>query len=504
MTKKILAISFEPWQTEMCASINTSIQKQLSLKNCGVFVTDTFQVTNIGAKKKLDVLKGEFKQDFWDISQEYYQWQKKDNSKNVDYSALVYEWQKNNKINESTKLIEYSDHVLNHYEREPYYKKLTESQKAQIVYDLIVKTEKVIEELQPTFVWCLEKSYSVKFIAYIICKNKGIPFLTLIGSRIENLCYIHPCFGMGGEELTLGKDRIEKKASIDKAELYIKNTIQNKKSELYASGTSKRKENIAKGTLGMPEGFLVNILSRLKNRDSREIKGNNIYNGSWFLRFCYMIFKQLRILRFRFFGDYHHTEARLDKKKYFLYPLHARPESSILVLGNGYDDELAIQNILTFLPLGVCLVLKENPSMVELRKASFYKKFKNNKNLIFAPTLSDSRALIEKSLGVISISGTMLLEAAILGKPAYAIGNPEFVECLDGHGIGGLKRFLIKASNQAIIPRRQAVKNYLSYIFSSSQEIPWKRRIMLANVESRNKYSDLIAKMFVNYYETKL
>ena len=131
------------------------------------------------------------------------------------------------------------------------------------------------------------------------------------------------------------------------------------------------------------------------------------------------------------------------EKPYFFYPLHFRPESSTLTLGRHIDDDFAIDYIASLLPIGSYLVVKENKHMIPERQISFYRKLKKYNNVILVDSSLSSTNLILNSLGVLSVSGTALLEASILGKPSHALGNPEFENYLTSHGLDSLEKFLL-------------------------------------------------------------
>jgi len=79
----------------------------------------------------------------------------------------------------------------------------------------------------------------------------------------------------------------------------------------------------------------------------------------------------------------------------------------------------------------------------------FYKKIKNIPSVELISYKTPSLSLIQNSLGVVSLSGTALMEARFFGKPSAAIGNPEFSEIVNCKGLSGLKDFLVKCYNKS-------------------------------------------------------
>ena len=129
-------------------------------------------------------------------------------------------------------------------------------------------------------------------------------------------------------------------------------------------------------------------------------------------------------------------------EKPYHYPLHFDLKVPHLRCRH-IDDDFAIDYIASLLPIGSYLVVKENKHMIPERQISFYRKLKKYNNVILVDSSLSSTNLILNSLGVLSVSGTALLEASILGKPSHALGNPEFENYLTSHGLDSLEKFLL-------------------------------------------------------------
>ena len=87
------------------------------------------------------------------------------------------------------------------------------------------------------------------------------------------------------------------------------------------------------------------------------------------------------------------------------------------------------------------MVVKENPMMIGDRRKKFYRWVSRQASVILVDPLMSSYELIINSKGVIGISGTALLEAAILGKPTHAFGHPEFRDFMTSSGYDDLDKF---------------------------------------------------------------
>ena len=110
--------------------------------------------------------------------------------------------------------------------------------------------------------------------------------------------------------------------------------------------------------------------------------------------------------------------------KFFLYPLHYQPESSTSVYATYYTDQLnTIKNIAFALPLSYKLYVKEHPASIGLRTGEFYKKIKRIPNVVLVSAHENVAELIKNSSGVVVLTGTIGLEAALSGKPSYVLGT---------------------------------------------------------------------------------
>ena len=87
------------------------------------------------------------------------------------------------------------------------------------------------------------------------------------------------------------------------------------------------------------------------------------------------------------------------------------------------------------LPSGYKLVIKLHSTMLLRNSASYpiewFNRISNLHNTYFVTPLMSGVDIISNSKGVATIAGTSLLEAALMGKPAFAFGDSEY-SVLDG------------------------------------------------------------------------
>ena len=106
------------------------------------------------------------------------------------------------------------------------------------------------------------------------------------------------------------------------------------------------------------------------------------------------------------------------------FPLHFEPETATMLFAPFFTNQIAlIQNIAKSLPIAFKLYVKEHPDMVNRRPASYYKELKKLPNVRLINHEIDSIFLIKKSRLVLTITGTVGWEAAMLSKPVITFGQ---------------------------------------------------------------------------------
>ncbi|HTO18657.1 MAG TPA: hypothetical protein VL129_05855 [Pseudomonas sp.] len=120
----------------------------------------------------------------------------------------------------------------------------------------------------------------------------------------------------------------------------------------------------------------------------------------------------------RFVNFYKFTE-QLSRQKYIFIALHKQPEASIDVIGRYYDDQFSnILNVWRGLPDGWKLLVKEHSNAIGDRSLAFYRNISRLADVILIDPKEDSHSLIRNANFVITVSGTVAYEAALLGVKA--------------------------------------------------------------------------------------
>jgi hypothetical protein len=122
---------------------------------------------------------------------------------------------------------------------------------------------------------------------------------------------------------------------------------------------------------------------------------------------------------------------------YVYFPLHYEPERTTNPDGGKFHDHfLALMWLRKILPTNVRIIVKEHPSQFFYadkgsrgRSPLFYDLVKNINGINFIGTSGDSIDLIKKSVFVATITGSVGLEAALMGKKCITFGHAWFDGC---------------------------------------------------------------------------
>jgi hypothetical protein len=122
--------------------------------------------------------------------------------------------------------------------------------------------------------------------------------------------------------------------------------------------------------------------------------------------------------------SYYKQQPPFDRP-YFVYPMHFHPESSTSVNAPFYVDELTmVRNIAMSLPVNVSLYVKDHQHTMAARQPmSFYEQVARTPNVELIHPAVDAKSLVARSLGVVTVTGTMGYEAIVMGKPVFAFGH---------------------------------------------------------------------------------
>lgn len=159
-------------------------------------------------------------------------------------------------------------------------------------------------------------------------------------------------------------------------------------------------------------------------------------------------------------------------KKFIFFGFHKQPEASVDVCGRYYENQLMnVVNLWRQLPYDWFLIVKEHSNAVGDRGYAFFKQLKKFPRVLLVNEKIDSHMLIKASQLVATNTGTMALEAALMGKPAFTF-SPVFFNKLNRCPHIGID----------ILRKIENIEDLLSYI----NHFPDNRKEYLTYVESNS------------------
>jgi hypothetical protein len=112
---------------------------------------------------------------------------------------------------------------------------------------------------------------------------------------------------------------------------------------------------------------------------------------------------------------------------FVLFGLHLQPESSTLVRGQFFQNMLAVaQNAALSLPAGFRLYVKEHDVMYGQRPLEFFRALRRIPNVVVVSPYESGPHLVRQAAAVVTVTGTLGWDAALLGKPAIVLGESFF------------------------------------------------------------------------------
>jgi hypothetical protein len=141
-------------------------------------------------------------------------------------------------------------------------------------------------------------------------------------------------------------------------------------------------------------------------------------------------FAQLRRLVASYFNKRwlnRHLQHSLPTQPYILVSLHYQPEASTcMVAPTWVDQDYVVEQAAINAPCGIRIAVKENPKKFGLRGKAYYSRLADLTNVELIHPLVSNDMLIRNAAAVLSIAGTVGMEAIALGKKTAILGRPSY------------------------------------------------------------------------------
>tara|TARA_B110000027_G_C16120589_1_gene302626 strand:+ start:3102 stop:4721 length:1620 start_codon:yes stop_codon:yes gene_type:complete len=293
------------------------------------------------------------------------------------------------------------------------------------------KTESLLEKIKPDCIFGLDDNGEIqKTIINEIANYKKIPFILIEHSRYKS---IHiPIFSLGRNLDKYFVDAYNKNKNDNDCKKYIED-VQNYRAqsnimpEIYKNQITSSYDvsfwETIKVILEKTYIFFKALFDLITN-DKYGVGLNTPLYSNLLKRI--LIWYMYSFKKFYLYSRFNKYFSKPSDEKYLYMPLHKIPESSTYVAAPMYINEMnLIEAISKSMPISWKLYVKEHQSMIGERSFDFYKKIKklHNVRLVKSNFYKDPKPWIEKSLCVITITGTTGFEASMLNKPVIVLGN---------------------------------------------------------------------------------
>ena len=347
---------------------------------------------------------------------------------------------------------------MNMFNRNDVGNNMSHDERMKMYHYYIKYWKSAIDYLKPDIIIFNEEPHAVfQLITYHLCKIKKIPIIMSTGTIFPKKILFIEDMDIGSSMLVKTYNDLVNKNDKDETQLplYIRSFLTKIKSD------SDGSEHVSHY---MPK--VIKDFKRIKN-DSiflnmifKIIKNNlNIF---LFIKRLLNLFKVVKNdqcgINGKFF-KYHPSKFelyRIDKNYYIknkknlrhylkiqkndfdisspfvLFPLHLEPEKTTNPMGGHYFNQILVVELLVkYLPKGWSIFVKEHMSQFAIQTygnsskgRSFYDHISSLRNTHLIPSEFPIKELIKKSKCVFTLTGTVAMEAAILGVPAGYFGNP--------------------------------------------------------------------------------
>jgi hypothetical protein len=290
------------------------------------------------------------------------------------------------------------------------------------------KLEQLFDALKPDVVVSFICVTMLDYLAYLFARSRGIRLFNLrptrVGDRVAFSCMLND----PSPELASSYRKILQGAGTahgEEARRYIRRVREEHgRYEGVVRPSDKPALQADTAKLFRIRGILSAGMNYLAYRCSIAASDNHVPDPMRNLLFT-AFRNPARARKTRAFFDRRYvTTADLAGMRYAFFPLHTEPEVSLLVYGRPYVNQIEIIRMLAMsLPVDMVLVVKEHPWMVGKRSLSAYEKMLDIPRVRFADPKLEARTLIQHAELVSVVTGSVALEAAMLGKPVITFGD---------------------------------------------------------------------------------
>ena len=233
--------------------------------------------------------------------------------------------------------------------------------------------------------------------------------------------------------------------------------------------------------------FFLNQSSRL-----------SIFYGPKYLLYLFELIKALN------FYDKNVIKEEIEENSLVVF-LHHQPESSTMPMGYVFSDQLLVlEMILSAVPKGMKIYIKEHPHMYEYaaqdrheRSKKFYKQLLRDPRVKFLSRRMNSNKIITKAKYITSVCGSVSWEALRLGKPCIVFGWAWYSSCKSCFSVDSVSSLKQAIKDIDLITSKQVQSNVEAFIREMEGRLIYGAAVrdVLQYLKNDFRYNDAINNM---------
>ncbi len=321
-----------------------------------------------------------------------------------------------------------------------YRPRFNHEQMLSLLQQSLLTMQRLFDEVRPDFVVSFICVTYGEYVAYLFARSRGIPFLNLRPTRIQNYVTFGDTIFEPSRRIQANYERYlasdEEDGWTKRARDYV---------DVVRAGHAKYEGVLKKSPEPRDGPAPARRLSSISRNFLKLLRAEYDYRfrSEWdnhqpghLIPFLYRkVLNPMRVRKVeRRLAANMVTREHIDSLDYVLYPLHTEPEVTLLVYSrNNLNQIEVIRNLSYSLPVGMSLVVKEHPASWGKRPLSYYQKLLEIPNVVLAHPGLDSKQLVTHARMVATIAGSIGWEAVLRRKPVVVFGHTpyEFLpECM--------------------------------------------------------------------------
>jgi hypothetical protein len=302
--------------------------------------------------------------------------------------------------------------LIGHYSSDRFLNRLDFTSRQKILFLEIKFWKDVLNEVKPYAVVNEPVALEVSDVLLTECNRLNVLYLALASFYIEDTFYFLPD-PKKGTAFNLNDLKVSEKSKILASE-----RLRQARVKMRPSYAVIRRNALALYLYSQTRIYFFEIFKSINCQ-------NQLIRTACYTSTARIAWKNIsNAIGMIFSGDSVYNRWNNDAE-YMFYPLHFEPEAIVSYCAPKYSNQVALlERLLRSLPFNQVLLVKEHPQQPgRLCSYEFVALKKRWSNLVYVDYKEDPYDLISESIGVVTLGGTLGLEALVWGKPVMCLGS---------------------------------------------------------------------------------